>query len=209
MMFLIVIHVPKALADQHEHRILEKEIIWQLTREEEGIKVYLGDWPGSEFAAFRSETELGFSLDTVLTLVLDIEGYKEWMPDCRESLLLAKVDENRFNYYVLMNSPWPLSDRDWVNRLEIEADALNKSLKIVYRAFPGILDEKPGVIRVHKHYALWILTPIGRNRVRSVWYGHSEPEGWIPSWLTRFTIDQMIVDTTLNMRKQLSRIENR
>lgn len=189
-----------------DRHILEQEMAWELVKDEEGVKVYLGDWSGSDFVAFRSETEFEFSFRDLLKLIRDIGAYKEWMPDCEASRVVEKESENAFIYYVSMNSPWPVTDRDWVNRLEIESNPVSGVITVIYRAAPGVLPEEPDFIRINQHYALWILTPLGENRVHSVWYGHSEPEGWIPGWLARYTIDQMILDTTLNMKNHL---ENR
>lgn len=195
------------LTAERKRQILEEEIVWELVEDEAGIKVYLGDWPGSDFVAFRSETEFNFSIRKLLRLIEDVEAYKEWMPDCRESELLATEKEGVILYYISMNSPWPLSDRDWVNRLVIEDKSQNGKITVIYKAAPGVLPEKPGLIRIHKHYALWKLTPLGKNRVHSIWYGHSEPEGRIPGWLAKYTIDRMILETTNNMKNNLKNMK--
>jgi START domain len=192
-----------------DQQFLDQGIHWELVRDESGIRVFLGDWPGSDFTAFRSDTVFDFSLDALLEMIRDIDAYGEWMPDCDESRALAADNDHAIVYYLSMDSPWPIKDRDWVNRLEIKEKQEKGGLIVEYKAYPGFKPEDPDKIRVHHHYALWVLIPIEDNKTRSVWYGHSEPGGWVPSWLTEFTIDQMILDTTLNMKKYLARSKNR
>lgn len=191
--------LPAQSADQN----LEADIPWQLVEDESGIKVYLGPWPGSDFVAFKSETVFDVPMENMLAMINDIDGYKEWMPDCEQSEMLSEIDDTTFIYYVAINLPWPLEDRDWVNQLKITKNSPAGNTLVTYSAYPGFLPEKKGTIRITRHYALWVLTPLANNWVQSIWYGHSEPGGWIPPWFVKQTIADMILETTLNMRDQV------
>ncbi|MFH2133110.1 MAG: START domain-containing protein [bacterium] len=186
-----------------EH-LLETTIAWVQVRDEAGVQISTGTWPESDFISYRSETFFETSLENLITLIEDVAAYKEWMPDCDESTLLAKDGESVYVYYLSVKSPWPITDRDWVNRLELQREDPNGKVTVHYESYPGLPAEKRNKIRVREHFALWSLTPVGRNRVHSVWYGHSEPGGSIPPWLVRMTLDRIIMDTTRNMRNRLS-----
>lgn len=178
---------------------------WHAVQTASGVKISVGDWPGSDFTAFRTETVYRATRQDLMDLITNVDAYRDWMTDCGESRLLEKISAHHLIYYVAMNSPWPLSDRDWVNSLEITEDTATGEILVIYRSAAGYMAEKPGVVRVRKHFAVWQLIPAGQDRFRSIWYAHSDPEGWIPGWLVRLTYDSRILQTTLNMQQWLNR----
>lgn len=178
---------------------------WHKVQAASGVTISTGEWPGSDFTAFRTETVYKASRRDLLDLITNVNAYREWMTDCDESRLLEKTSEHHLVYYVAMNSPWPLSDRDWVNSLQMTEDTATGEILVIYRSVAGYMAEKPGVIRIRRHFAVWQLKPIGEGRFSSVWYAHSDPGGWIPGWLVKLTYDSRILQTTLNMQQWMDR----
>ncbi len=188
---------------QWNEQSLQDSISWQQVREESGIRISIGEWPGSDFAAFRSEMIFETSMDRLLELIQDVAAYTEWMPSSIESRLLKRTGEFSFVYYISIKSPWPLNDRDWVNRLEVMKSAHNESVSVLYESVQGYVAERADTVRVKNHFALWNLTPIGRNKIRSIWYAHNEPGGLIPAWAVHIVSDSMILETMQNVKNRV------
>lgn len=191
-------------AGQHDLSRMEK-VVWQVVKEASGIRISIGEWPGSDFIAFRTESVFRGTRQDLMKLITSVDAYREWMTDCEASRLLQRINKHKLIYYVSMNSPWPLSDRDWVNSLEIVANSVSGELMVIYHSVSDFLAEQPGIIRVKNHFAVWHLKPLGEDRFQSIWYAHSEPAGWIPAWMVRLTYDRMILQTTLNMQQWMNR----
>ena len=196
------------LSAQWNERSLEDSISWRQVRQESGIRISMGEWPNSEIAAFRSEMIFNTSMDRLLELIQDVSAYKEWMPSSKESRLIERTGESSFVYYISIESPWPLNDRDWVNRLEIQKNDRDRSVIVLYESVQGYVAEITDTVRVKNHYALWSLTPIGQNRIRSIWYAHNEPGGFIPAWAVHFVSDSMILETMQNVRNRVQAVDS-
>ncbi len=191
------------ISAQWNEQSLEDSISWQEVREESGIKISTGEWPDSEFAAFRSEMIFNTSMDRLLELIQDVAAYKEWMPSSKESRILKRNGEFSFVYYISIKSPWPLNDRDWVNHLEILKNDQNRSVTVLYESVQGYVAEISDTVRVKNHFALWSLTPIDQNRILSIWYAHNEPGGLIPAWAVHIVSDSMILETMQNVKNRV------
>lgn len=200
LVFILLVFSGASFAAWNE-QMLEEKILWEEVSHHSGIRISTGEWPGSDFVAFRTETEYEASEKALLNLIEDVAAYRDWMPDCKESRLLKQTGQSSYVYYVAMNSPWPLNNRDWVNRLQVIKNDDDGSIMVLYQSADGFLEEQPDTVRVRKHFALWILKPVGRNRYHSIWYAHSEPGGWIPAWAVRLTYDRYIQETTENMKR--------
>lgn len=186
-----------------ENQIKPEQIQWQTVVVEPENRIAVGQWPGNDFPGFRTETIFHTTMSRMIRLIRDVEAYREWMPDCDESSLLARPENDALIYYISMKSPWPLQDRDWVNRLDINRNDADGTVSVHYQAVDGFLPEKAGKVRVRRHFALWRLTPLSDDRIHSVWYAHSDPGGWIPAWIIRYASERMIIETTRRMRQRL------
>ena len=75
-------------------------------------EVYTREEPGSDYKAFRGEVELTAEMAKVSAMLEDVEQFDVWDEDVSEIRLLAHEPGKSFRYYVVYDSPWPVSDRD-------------------------------------------------------------------------------------------------
>ncbi len=161
---------------------------WELRKEENGIRVYTREMANSGFQAFRGETEIEASFQAVIGALLDVSGYKEWMPDTKEVEILEEKSETEIIYYVATSVPWPVSDRDGVYRLQLEYDPDGPSASIVVKALPDYLENKKGYVRVQKSDTYYQIKSLAPNRVHVDYKVSAEPGGSVPSWLVKMKV---------------------
>jgi hypothetical protein len=161
---------------------------WELRKEEDGIRVYTREMANSNFQAFRGETEIEASFQDVIGALLDVAGYKEWMPDTKKVEVLEEKSETEIIYYVATSVPWPVSDRDGVYSLKLEYDPNGPSASIVVKALPDYLENKKGHVRVQKSDTYYQIKTLAPNRVHVDYEVAAEPGGSVPSWLVKMKV---------------------
>lgn len=89
---------------------------WLLEKDEDNIRVYTRTVEGSEFAAIRASAVMTTNSAAVEAALGDGDGCASWRNMCKSSRVLEVVSEDERLIYMVLDLPWPLSDRDVVMR---------------------------------------------------------------------------------------------
>ena len=164
---------------------------WTLRKDEDGIRIYTAPVPDSNFHAFRGETRVESSLSTLMAVQADVAYVTEWLKDCDVSELLTDFSPDGYYAYFQTRSPWPVKDRDYVLRYEIDQDPDSYTVKISFEAEVGMLPETDECVRLTELSGYWELTPVGPRETEVVYQVSADPGGNVPAWLAnRFVVDQ-------------------
>jgi len=175
---------------------------WEDVMEQSGIRIFVKAFPESGFKAYRSETIINTSIASIVSMALDVEAFSEWVQDTTTVYTVKKESENSKIYYMAIKAPWPIEDRDWVNRVEVKHQPGPKKVIITYTAVPNLLEDKLDHVRVTSHLAIWVLEPDGKQKTRSTWMGFSDPGGTLPALFVNWTISSSVLQTTENIKRQ-------
>lgn len=169
---------------------------WKLVKEEEGIRVYLADVPGSAYKAYRGETLIQADIARIRALQEDVEGSCGWIHQCKEQQLLRREGDKAWTH-TRFSMPWPVTSRDSLIEVttEEEGDSLVRRLKGV----PDLRPEEKGYVRVASVAGYWRLQPLEAGQVKVTYQLHNEPGGSVPSWLA----NNFVVDAPFNTLKGL------
>ncbi len=173
---------------------------WKLAKDEDGIKVYLSEVPGSKYKAYRGVTTIKADMATLRALQEDVRGSCAWIHECREQKLLKYEGAESWTY-TRFNTPWPVTPRDSVLHVTTSVDADGS----VTRTLEGVADYVPpekGYVRVTRVEGLWKLTPNGAGQVEVVYQVQTEPGGSVPSWLA----NSFVVDAPYNTLHALRKL---
>lgn len=132
---------------------------WKLAKDEDGIKVYLSEVPGSRYKAYRGITTIKADIATLRALQEDVAGSCAWIHECREQKLL-KLEGPQCWTYTRFNTPWPVTPRDSVLRVTSQLGA-DGSVTRILEGVPDYLPEAKGYVRVTQVGGLWKLVPKG------------------------------------------------
>ena len=103
---------------------------WALEQDEGGIQIYTRAVAGSPFLEVKATALINASVEHLASVLGDGEGCSEWRAMCKSSeVLMSDSDAERYVYMVL-DMPWPISDRDMVIRSIIDIDTAKKIVTV-------------------------------------------------------------------------------
>jgi hypothetical protein len=170
---------------------------WKLAKDEDGIRVYLSEVPGSQYKAYRGITTIKADIATLRALQEDVAGSCVWIHECKEQKLL-KLEGPQSWTYTRFNTPWPVTPRDSVLHVTSQLGA-DGSVTRILEGVPDYLPEVKGYVRVTEVDGLWRLVPKGAGAVEVTYQVHTEPGGSVPSWLA----NSFVVDAPFNTLKAM------
>lgn len=181
---------------------------WQLIKNEDGIKVYTRRSDSEKFKEVRADFELKASEDQLIALLKNVSRHKQWSYGTKKAYLISKKNTDTLIYYSEVSLPWPLSNRDLVIELSFKKDTLNKTLFIQAKSIPGILSEKPNLVRVPFSLASWEVRVMPDKLLRIQYTLSTDPGGTLPAWLVNFAASVGPYNSFEKL-KELIRKENR
>ncbi|MDH4872644.1 START domain-containing protein [Pseudomonas sp. BN515] len=170
---------------------------WKLAKDEDGIKVFLSEVPGSKYKAYRGVVTMKADMATLRALQEDVAGSCAWIHECKEQKLLKSEGAQSWTY-TRFNTPWPVTPRDSVLHVTSEIGA-DGSVTRVLEGVPKYLPEADGFVRVTEVQGFWKLAPKGTGEVEVTYQVHTEPGGSVPSWLA----NSFVVDAPFNTLKAM------
>ncbi|WP_084314270.1 START domain-containing protein [Pseudomonas jinjuensis] len=176
---------------------------WQLAKEENGIRIYLKDVPGSKYQSFRGVVRIKASVQTIGDLQENLRVACKWLYACKQ-LRLLKNDGDDTWVYMTLDLPWPVVPRDLVihvNTWRTDDGGMVRDLNGV----PDYLPPVQGVIRVPELAGHWKLVPKGQNLTEVSYEMRGEPGGSVPSWLS----NSFVVDAPLETLRTLRAVAER
>lgn len=175
---------------------------WTLQRQAEGIDVYTRPVAGSDIQEFKGEGVVAVPTEAIVSLLRDADRFKEWFPNTSESRLLKRDGSTSYQYSV-MQTPWPISDRDNVFRSVTKRDADTGRIEIEVSAAPREHPEHPDRHRVTKANGRWRLVPQGPEATLVTFIMHLEPGGGLPDWLVNARVVATPFEALVNLREIL------
>jgi hypothetical protein len=164
---------------------------WILRKDDNGIRVYTREQPGSSFEAVRTEMELeGVGLAALVALINDPDACALLESRCAEAYVVERIAASEQLVYRYNDMPFPVKDRDVVLNFVTQQDPNTLAVTIQVRNVNGVLPENPRRVRLPSVDSGWVFTPLGDGRVEVVSEGHIDPGASLPAWmLNRFLID--------------------
>lgn len=155
---------------------------WKLSKDENGIKVYLSEVKHSKFKNIKVECTLEGTYDKLMTVLNDVNNQKSWVYNNISSTILNRISTTEFYYYTKTHLPWPMTNRDAVIHLKMNKDSLNRFLKISAVSVPGYTPEKSDLVRVPRSDISWYVTMPTAKTISIVYIFDAEPGGSLPAW---------------------------
>lgn len=172
---------------------------WETAKEKDGISIFTRHMPGSNYKSFRGEVEFKADYLEVSDLIEDVENFEIWDESITELRVLESEKGKSIRYYVIYNSPWPVTDRDLGIQATISDDPETGGRQITAISAPEAVPPDPDMVRIVDYWQKWSITPIGNGLVHLTVEGFADPAGDIPAWLANMAI----TDTPLNMLHEI------
>jgi hypothetical protein len=177
---------------------------WNFIKEKDGIKIFTRNSEDNPVKSYKGEATLNTSMGKISMVIGRIESFEWWDDNISEINVLEYQEEVVIKYYLVYDVPWPLDDRDLCVESKITNDP-KTGVRTVYAVpMPGVIPEKPGMVRITNYWQKWVMEPMENGKVHVVLEGSVDPGGVIPSWI----VNMAITDTPLNIiRKVREKVE--
>ncbi len=175
---------------------------WKLQKNKDGIKVFTRAISGSSLNELKAEVLIHASLNSVMALLRDVPGFKDWVYHCKEAHELKK-NGNEVFYYQYTSVPFPVSDRDLIIRSSWHQDPITKAIYISGEGHPEFVPKKSGVVRIEKFKSRWSLIPKGNGDILIEYEIIVDPAGWVPSWLVNLSAVEGPFETCKSLKNIL------
>jgi hypothetical protein len=163
---------------------------WREVLDKDGIRVSQRLSSGRSMPEFRSVAEIPASRWHVLAVVVDVPNQPRWMHRLSEASVLHAEAPFSAIFYLRMDLPWPISDRDVV--VESDTGFPGEDVSLTRFARTTHADRKPveGVVRMPRLRGHYRLTALAPERTRVEYQVDADPGGNLPRWLvTRISRD--------------------
>ena len=180
----------------------QKECV--LRKEKDSIKVYTCDNENSRFKTIKASLIMNATLSQVASIIMDVEKYDAWQFNTVLAKTLSKPNENDITFYSEVDAPWPIANRDLIIRIQLSQDKTSKIVTLNCNSLPKFLPEKHQIVRVPFSKALWVLTPISKNKVQVNYAIEINPGGAVPPWMVNMVCAQGPYDSFKNFKARLA-----
>lgn len=159
----------------------------ELKRDKDGIKVYTCKSDTSKFRSLKAEFVIEkTSLEELKAFMFNVPNYLNWQYDAIESSMLKKIDEDEMIYRLVIDAPWPVTNRELIVQFStaIHDDAhANFYIKTVPTDFPVNED----LVRIPFSQASWTITRIN-NSLHVIYQMNIDPGGYVPPMLVNMAM---------------------
>ncbi len=174
---------------------------WKLTRNEEGVKIYIRNVEGSRTKEVLGLTQIKTHLAALVSMVKDPDNHHLWIYANKSAKLLYSFNDFEWIYYNISEAPWPVSNRDLITHALMKQDKSTYKVIIYSNGKPDYIPHKKDLVRVPKLTSVWEFTPQSDGIVDVRFELTIDLGGDIPAWLVNMAIDKGPFNTLLNMSK--------
>lgn len=172
---------------------------WELTKDQNGIKIYTAKDPSSKFKSLKVEATFQGTLQKLVNILMNVDQTKGWVYGTKDSYIIKKISPAEILYYSETALPWPVSNRDVPIKMQLNLDQKNNSLRVNANGIPNAIPEKKGIVRIPYFNALWDVKSDGKNRLNITYVLKMDPGGSVPAGVTNMFISKGPYETFNNL----------
>ena len=181
----------------------QKETDWKLVKSSNGIKAYTQNQTGSKIKRVKVEALVQATLSQLISLLKDADNHKEWVYFNKSARMIEVESEYQWKYYGYSDSPWPVSDRDFITEVVLSQDSIDYSVTLISCAIPTFLPVTKDCVRIPYINSKWYLNPVGNGSVYIVFELAADIGGKIPAWLFNLAITKGPLSTMEGLIEQI------
>lgn len=187
---------------------------WEKVKTEDGIDVFSKKVMNSDLIAFKGVTTFKASPEDLMRIFRDDKKWKNWIEMFEDGSFLevseaaGGPDGNEYVTYQSYKMPLFISNRDLVIRSKVKKLENPLRWEIQNRSVEHPKAPETVGIRIEVRFSHWILEPLktsapGQMETRASLEVHSDPKGYIPSWLINFMQKDYVIKLFNNLKKVL------
>ena len=176
---------------------------WDLSKDENGIKVYTRKTDSSDFKSVKVETVFTGTCEKLAGILMGVDKNIKWVYNTKSLHLIKRFNDNELIYYAETSLPWPMKNRDQAIRINLYPDSANHALKITTAGEPKAIPVTKGIVRVPYFLGVWNVKQISSAKISIEYYLNVDPGGSVPAWISNMFVAKGPYETFVNLSKLL------
>lgn len=158
---------------------------WKLEKQRDGISIFNRRSEGSKLKEFKGVVRVKAPIQEILTYINDASKHEKFMYKCKRGSVkvVKKVNPSDFYTYMVIETPWPASERDVITHYSISKPDKTGAITITLRGVPDLLPQEDGRVRVPMMKGYWKLIPLPNGETEIIHQALSAPGGNVPESL--------------------------
>jgi len=182
-----------------------KDTLWKKKLDKNEIEIYTRHIENYILKESKASRTFNLSITEALNILTDFESYPKWVNKYIYAQVLEKLDETEYYYYVQIDIPDPLNDRDLVNHVKVVYKSKNE-IRILINAHPNRIDKHSKYVRIPYYKGSWTLEAISETQTKLTFQIHADPGGIIPGWVANLVMTEGPYNTLFNLGLYVNRI---
>lgn len=134
--------------------------------------------------AFRGEAIVDVHISKLVTLQKDESLGKEWVDMMVFSKKIKEIDANTTIIHQGYDIAWPVDDRDYVFRKELQYDASKKQVTVLLSSVEvAEVPPQKGYVRAFGERTFWLFEAQANGKTKIIVEVVTDPKGSMPGWL--------------------------
>lgn len=175
---------------------------WELQKEENGIKVYTAIKEGTNFKKCKATTSIKAPLIDMYNYIRNPLNYKKFSNKIESIKVVKKTDKSVF-YYMKVDMPWPVYNRDGVYELKT-VEKTDKQVILKSQAHPSLMPEQDGYVRIQTATTYYKITVNG-DEIDVHYEAFTDPNGNVPAWVANHYLVDGPINNFTQMKKDLEK----
>ncbi|KGT47528.1 MULTISPECIES: START domain-containing protein [Acinetobacter] len=177
----------------------------KLSINKNNIKVWTYQDHNNPVFLYKAETTYDVPIEQAVSLILDVDHAVKWVPYMGSIKVLSRDDKKGdFTFYMVLDFPFPLKDRDLVVQGKMIKEA-NGQITIKNKAIQKGYPLNPDYVRLTHYEGDWTFNRLGEKKVKVSTYGYANPEGSIPLTFVNMFVQQQPYQMLQKMKQELSK----
>jgi hypothetical protein len=176
---------------------------WQLTSDEDGIKLWSRKTPGMALLKVKGEMRIAARLSTLMAMLED-EG-AEATADMSKVAVLERKDTPQltlFYHDYVEVFPLPLGRREFILQTHHSQDPVTRRIEVSVLAAPNRLPPRADVVRIEHLNNIWTLNPLPNGEVEVQLFADVDLGGNLPDLVQNLIMPQIVKIMFTSLREK-------
>lgn len=180
---------------------------WEEITDEDGIKVWQREVPGTSLVEFRGRGLIPAPMKTITAVLRDQKRKTEWMQNCVGNAAVQYYSGTHLAVYNRTGSPaFFISDRDVVLDVRASFNIEEKWLRLDFKNTEhNKMPPVDGVVRMPNLKGFWHMVYKGPESTEVTYQVQADPGGSIPKWLVNWASKGLPFNTLKRLREQVKK----
>ncbi len=167
--------------------------------DKDGVKVYTKLEDENNINSFKGITQVDASAADVVALIMDYDRYAKWVDAVSSVKVIQSEADTTYFIHVKVKLPFPVSDRDIVQKIEINQQS-DTTFYIRISTAAGLIPDEKGYIRMPLSDGYWRIRQLKEHLTEVEMVSINDPGGSVPKWIVNMMATDSPYKTLKNMR---------